>query len=62
MKKQADCEDERSKFVLNGRQLILRDVVEKIVACFDRVKQIGDVLCHYVGGFVPGSDHALWLL
>ncbi|MCJ1271985.1 hypothetical protein MMC22_011891, partial [Lobaria immixta] len=46
-KKRNDCEDRKWKFELNGRQIILRDVAEKIIAWVDRFKQIGDIAVNF---------------
>lgn len=43
VKKRTDCEDKRWKFELNGRQIILRDVADKIIVWIDKFKQIGDI-------------------
>ena len=42
--KRAECEDKRWKFCFNGKELILRDVAEKIIVWLDKFKQIGDVI------------------
>ena len=47
VKKQTDCEDRRWKFELNGRQIILRDVAEKIIVWIDKFKQIGDIAVNF---------------
>lgn len=46
-KKQAECEDQRWKFELSGRQIILRDVAEKIIVWIDKFKQIGDIAVNF---------------
>lgn len=46
-KKRNYCEDRRWKFEVNGRQIILRDVAEKILFWVDRVKQIGDIAINF---------------
>ena len=55
-KKRNDCEDRRWKFEVNGRQIILRDVAEKIIAWVDRFKQIGDIAV----GFDPVHAALPW--
>lgn len=47
VKKRTDCEDQRWKFELNGRQIILRDLAEKIIVWIDKFKQIGDVAVNF---------------
>lgn len=47
VKKRSDCEDRRWKFELNGRQIILRDLAEKIIVWIDKFKQIGDVAVNF---------------
>ena len=47
VKKRTDCEDQRWKFDFNGRQIILRDVAEKIVVWIDKFKQIGDIAVNF---------------
>lgn len=42
-KKQSDCENQRWKFQLHGREIILRDVAGKIIFWMEKVKQIGDI-------------------
>lgn len=46
-KKQTECKDKRWKFDLNGRQLILRDVAEKIIVWIDKFKEIGDIAVNF---------------
>lgn len=46
LQKQIDCENRRWKFELNGRQIILRDVAEKIIVWIDKFKQIGDIVAN----------------
>ena len=41
------CEDKRWKFELNGRQIILRDVAEKIIVWIDKFKQVGDIAVNF---------------
>ena len=45
--KRAYCEDRRWKFELNGRQIILRDVAEKIIVWINKFKQIGDIAVNF---------------
>ena len=47
IKRRTECEDRRWKFELNGRQIILRDVAEKIVVWIDKFKQIGDIAVNF---------------
>lgn len=47
IKKQADCENRRWKFELNGRQIVLRDVAEKIIVWVDKFKQVGDIAVNF---------------
>ena len=37
----------RWKFELNGRQIFLRDVAQKIVVWIDKFKQIGDIAVNF---------------
>ena len=46
-KKRNDCEAQRWKFKLKGRQIILRDVAEKIIFWVDKFKQIGDIAVNF---------------
>lgn len=46
-KKQIECEDQRWKFELNGRSIIIRDVLEKIIVWIDKFKQIGDIAVNF---------------
>ena len=46
-KKRNDCEDRRWKFEVNGRQIILRDVADKILVWVDKFKQIGDIAVNF---------------
>lgn len=46
-KKQADCANRRWKFELNGRQIVLRDVAEKIIVWVDKFKQVGDIAVNF---------------
>lgn len=41
--KQSECEKRRWKFEFKGRQIILRDVAEKIIVWINKFKQIGDI-------------------
>lgn len=47
IKKRTECNDRRWKFELKGRQIILRDVAEKIVVWVDKFKQIGDIIVNF---------------
>ena len=47
VKKRTECENKKWKIELNGRQIILWDVAEKIIVCIDKVKQIGDIVVNY---------------
>ena len=46
-KKRNDCEAKRWKFDFHGRQIILRDVAQKIIVWVDKFKQIGDVTVNF---------------
>lgn len=46
-KKQTDCHDQRWKLEFNGRQIVLRDLVEKIITWIDKFKQIGDIAVNF---------------
>lgn len=47
VKKRTECEDRRWKIKLNGRQIILRDLAEKIIMWIDKFKQIGDIAVNF---------------
>lgn len=48
VKKRTDCENQMWKFELdNGRQIILRDVAQKIIVWIDKFKQIGDIAVNF---------------
>lgn len=47
VEKRNACDDQRWKFEFNGRQIILRDVAEKIVVWVDKFKQIGDIAIQF---------------
>ena len=46
-RKRNDCENRRWKFELNGRQIILRDLTEKIIVWIDKFKEIGDIAVNF---------------
>ena len=43
VKKRTDCEAQQWKFELNGRQIVLRDIAEKIIVWIDIFKEIADI-------------------
>ena len=47
IKKRTDYEDQRWKFELNGRQIILWDLAEKMIRWIDKFKQIGDIAVNF---------------
>lgn len=47
VKKRTDYEDHRWKFELNGRQIILWDLAEKMIRWIDKFKQIGDIAVNF---------------
>ena len=47
IKKRTECEDRRWKFELNGQQIILRDIAQRIIVWVDKFKQIGDVAVNF---------------
>lgn len=48
VKKRTDCENQMWKFELNnGRQIILRDVAQKIIVWVDKFKEIGDIAVNF---------------
>ena len=47
-KKRNVCGGQRWKFELRGRQIILRDVAEKIIVGIDKFKQIGDIAVSFI--------------
>ena len=46
------CIKKRWKFknIVNGKEIIVRDVIEKIIVCIDKFKAIGDVIVQYDPG------------
>jgi len=42
-----ECEGKRWKFMVNGRQIILRDVAEKVIVWLNKFKEIGDVVVNF---------------
>jgi hypothetical protein len=46
-KKREECEEKRWRFKINGRQIILRDVAEKIIVWINKFKEIGDVAVNF---------------
>jgi hypothetical protein len=45
--KRDDCEKRGWKFELHGRQIILRDVAQKIIAWINKFKEVGDVAANF---------------
>ncbi len=41
--KRQQCEARRWKFTFRGRELVLRDTADKVIAWLDKFKQVGDV-------------------
>jgi len=46
-KKREECEENRWKFNINGRQIILRDVAQKVIIWLNKFKEIGDVAVNF---------------
>jgi hypothetical protein len=46
-KKQHECEEESYKFCFQGKEIILRDVAEKIVFWLNKFKDVGDVAVNF---------------
>jgi len=46
-KKRDECEEKRWKFKFNGRQIILRDVAEKVIVWINKFKEIGDIAVNF---------------
>lgn len=46
-KKQDECEKKSYKFRFQGKEIILRDVAEKIVVWLDKFKAVGDVVVNF---------------
>jgi ankyrin repeat domain-containing protein 50 len=46
-KKREECDQKRWKFKLNGRQILLRDVAEKVIIWLNKFKEIGDVAVNF---------------
>lgn len=47
VEKQTECENKRWKFDLYGRQIILRDVAQKIIVWINKFKEIGDIAVNF---------------
>ncbi len=45
--KREQCDQGRWKFTFRGRELVLRDKAEKVIAWLDKFKQVGDVAVNY---------------
>jgi ankyrin repeat domain-containing protein 50 len=45
--KQGECEKKSYKFCFQGKEIILRDVAEKIVFWLDKFKAVGDVIANF---------------
>jgi hypothetical protein len=45
--KRDDCERRDWKFDFKGRQIVLRDLAEKIIVCINKFKEIGDVAINF---------------
>jgi ankyrin repeat domain-containing protein 50 len=45
--KRDDCEKRGWKFKVNGRQIILRDLAQKIIVWIDKFKEVGDVVANF---------------
>jgi hypothetical protein len=45
--KRDDCEKRGWNFKLNGRQIILRDLAQKIIVWIDKFKEVGDVVANF---------------
>jgi ankyrin repeat domain-containing protein 50 len=46
-RKRDECDNRRWKFELNGRQIILRDVAEKIIIWINKFQEIGDIAVNF---------------
>jgi ankyrin repeat domain-containing protein 50 len=46
-RKREECEQKSWKFKVNGRQIILRDVAEKVIVWLNKFKEIGDVVVNF---------------
>jgi hypothetical protein len=46
-RKRDDCENRGWKFELHGRQIILRDVAQKIIVWISKFKEVGDVAANF---------------
>jgi hypothetical protein len=45
--KRDDCEKRGWKFKLNGREIILRDLAQKIIVWIDKFKEVGDIAANF---------------
>jgi hypothetical protein len=45
--KRDDCDKRGWKFKLYGRQIILRDLAQKIIVWIDKFKEVGDVAANF---------------
>lgn len=45
--KRDECEQRAWKLEYNGRQVILRDVAEKVIVWLDKFKAVGDIAVNY---------------
>ena len=46
-KKQDECEEKSYKFRFQGKEIILRDIAEKIVHWLNKFKTLGDVVVNF---------------
>jgi hypothetical protein len=46
-RKRDECDNQRWKFEINGRQVILRDLTEKIIVWINKFKEIGDIAVNF---------------
>jgi ankyrin repeat domain-containing protein 50 len=45
--KQYECEKESCKFRFQGKEIILRDIAERIVFWLNKFKEVGDVVVNF---------------
>lgn len=47
LEKRARCEEKRWKFQLGKREIILRDIADKVIVWLHKFKEVGDVAANY---------------
>ncbi|KAH0565685.1 hypothetical protein GP486_000925 [Trichoglossum hirsutum] len=62
--KRDDCEKRGWKFELNGRQIILRDVAQKVIVWVNKFKEVSDVTANFdpMGALLIGVERVAYLI